>query len=610
MIKTMMDESISNGTIGLNRVAPHVAPAASWQEWLTVERTLYIVAAVLAVGLRVYALDMQPLAPAEAHQAWLAWQLTHGASVTAARDVSPLLLTLNRLLFGLTTGGDALARLWPALAGALLVLLPYGLRGHLGRGAALVTSFLLATSPLLVVTARVVDGASLAALGVVLALVGLVRSLSPVDDAAASRRRPNWPVWTGIGVGLALASASSALTGLLALGVGAAFLARAEVEGWADQLRNLARRAVWPAVLTFLLGATGLMLFWPGLGAAGDLLAQWVAHWQITADAPPLWWPLLVLVQREPFLVLGAIIFLVLWLARVPMVRSWLVRTLMLWAGVALLVTVVGYGPGDLAQLVVPLCFLAGLALATLATWLRAQIIGSSTDLGWREEWVILATGLVLSVTLLLYLTRWTFLPGATASLLLGSLVLFGLLVLLFAISFFWLGWRSMLGVIVLFLLITTGFVQLRSLWTSNFDATVARYLSEPYRTTSAPDVRALVATLEERSGRKYGDVHRFHLEVVDGPTRELWQWYLRHFDQVQVTTSPVSTDSPDAVITARTEDPPAPVPGTTGAPFVVTNRWTPATLTGSELLRWLLYTEAKTPPEQVQSILWLHNND
>jgi hypothetical protein len=400
------------------------------------------------------------------------------------------------------------------------------------------------------------------------------------------------------------------VTGLLSLVAGALIFARREVEDWPGQLRGLLRGAAWPAVLTLLLGATGIMLFWPGLGAAGDLLAHWVAHLAAPAAAPPFWWPLLVLLQREPFLLLSVVLFVVLWLARAPMARSWVVRSLMLWAGLALLVAVLGREPGDMTQLVVPLCFLAGLALATLATWLREQIVGSTLQPGWREEWIILITSLVLMVTLVLYFTRWTYIPDTPISLLLGSLALLGLLVLLFVVSSFWLGWRSVLGVIVLFLLVMTGFAQLRGLWTTNFDPALARYLVEPYRTHSAPDVRTLVATLEERSARQYGDEHRFHVEVVDGPTREVWQWYLRQFDQVQVTMSPASTGNPDAIITALADEPQEPLPGTSGAPFGVTDRWTPTGLAGSDLFRWLMYTEADTLPEQVQAILWVRGNE
>ncbi len=600
-----MNEPFVAGNIYAGADQHPAAPGTTWQQWLTVERSLYLLAVVMAVALRFFALDVQPLAPAEAHQAWAAWQLAQGETVSVVRDISPLLLSLNRLLFWLTGGSDTLARLWPALAGAILVLLPYGLRTHLGRGAALTTSFLLATSPLLVASARVVDGASLAALGIVLALVGLANSLSLTSHAGADRRA-QWPVWTGIGVGLALVSASSAVTGLLALAAGVFLFARREIDDWTGQLRGLLRGAVWPAVLTFVLAATGLMLFWPGLGAAGDLLAGWVNHLLAAADAPPFWWPVVALVRSEPFLVTSSLLFVVLWLVRAPVVRSWLVRSLMLWAGVALVVAMLGRERGDLAQLVLPLCFLAGLALAALATWLRDQILGSSTQPGWREEWIILTTSLVLSVTLVLYLTRWTYIPDTPVSLLLGSLALLGLLLLLFVVSSFWLGWRSVLGVIAIFLLALTGFAQVRGLWLHNLDGTLPRYLVEPFQTQTSPDVRALVATLEERSARQYGDPHRFHVEVADGPTREVWQWYLRAFDQVQVTLSPTSTDSPDAVITPLTDNPQEPLPGTTGAPFEVTNRWTPAGLAGPELLRWLLYAEAKTPPEQVENILWI----
>jgi len=75
---------------------------------------------------------------------------------------------LTGLLFFLFGDSNAIARLWPALAGSLLVLLPWTFRGYLarypaGRIAGLVLAFGLALDPGLVAASRLAGGPMLAA---------------------------------------------------------------------------------------------------------------------------------------------------------------------------------------------------------------------------------------------------------------------------------------------------------------------------------------------------------------------------------------------------------------------------------------------------------------
>ena len=87
-------------------------------------------------------LGARPLLPLEATNAWAAWLAVHPPAVASAANVqiagdlvpsSALLYSLHSLLFWTLDGGDALARWLPALAGTLLVLLPWALRRQLGR---------------------------------------------------------------------------------------------------------------------------------------------------------------------------------------------------------------------------------------------------------------------------------------------------------------------------------------------------------------------------------------------------------------------------------------------------------------------------------------------
>ncbi len=85
---------------------------------------------------------------------------------------SPLLLVGNTFLFALFGAGDGVARLLPALAGVLVVMLPLLWRKHAGEIGALFAAGLILISPLALFAARRVDGAALATLG-----AGLILSL-------------------------------------------------------------------------------------------------------------------------------------------------------------------------------------------------------------------------------------------------------------------------------------------------------------------------------------------------------------------------------------------------------------------------------------------------
>ena len=158
-----MEESIVSQQ---TEAAPCAAPAASTTErplfaWLTWEVALYGLILVLGLVLRLGLLEARIMDVPEAEQAGQAWQLATGG--TPAGRWSPLLLSGQALLFALFGASDTTVRLLPALAGSLIVLLPFFLRSRVGRVGALAAALALAISPTLVYSARTGDGATLLA---------------------------------------------------------------------------------------------------------------------------------------------------------------------------------------------------------------------------------------------------------------------------------------------------------------------------------------------------------------------------------------------------------------------------------------------------------------
>ena len=146
---------------------------ASLVQWLTIERMAYGAIAILALLLRLVGLGNLPMAPGEAAQAMAALGLIGHTGALPAAGASPLLLSLHSLTFLLTRASESAARVWPALAGVLLVLLAYGLREELGRLGALFAALLLAFSSSLVFWSRSATGESFALLAAMALIVGL-----------------------------------------------------------------------------------------------------------------------------------------------------------------------------------------------------------------------------------------------------------------------------------------------------------------------------------------------------------------------------------------------------------------------------------------------------
>jgi len=120
---------------------------------LTNEIFLYSLILFLAVFVRLILLGRTPLTESEASWAYQAWQIWKGESISLGSLVSYLSITEG--LFSIFGSSDFIARFWPALAGSLLIWVPYLSRNSIGRIPALVMALGLALDPALVSISRI-----------------------------------------------------------------------------------------------------------------------------------------------------------------------------------------------------------------------------------------------------------------------------------------------------------------------------------------------------------------------------------------------------------------------------------------------------------------------
>ena len=174
---------------------------------ITLELCLFWLAFLLALGMRFFQLGAAPLSDIEAGWAIQALGLAHAGAGSLGAQPAYILLTSQ--LFSVFGDTNFLARLFPALAGSLIVWVPCFFRRWMGEvnglhWAGVVMAFGLAIDPGLVSLSRQAGSLMPAMAFTLLAL------------AALYNRRM---VWTGIFVGLALLSGPAFLQGLLILGV-------------------------------------------------------------------------------------------------------------------------------------------------------------------------------------------------------------------------------------------------------------------------------------------------------------------------------------------------------------------------------------------------------
>ena len=120
------------------------------------ETILYLLAFLLALGLRFARLGELPLTDSEARLALDALSISQGGSPALSSHVA--YTNLTAVLFFIFGGFNFLARFWPALAGSALVFVPLVFREQVRPRPALILAFFFAIDPAFVALSRQAGG--------------------------------------------------------------------------------------------------------------------------------------------------------------------------------------------------------------------------------------------------------------------------------------------------------------------------------------------------------------------------------------------------------------------------------------------------------------------
>ncbi len=525
-------------------------------------------AVVIAGALRLLHLDWLPLDEAEAALALPAWKAA-GPGPPVEIPPAPLLFHLERLTFWLFGDGEVAARLVPALAGIVLVLLAARLKPLIGRVAVLALAYLFAVGPLWVFLGRSVSAATLSAV----AIVALVGSL------AVRGRADRWIL--PVAAGMALASGGVTFTFLLSAVVFAsiAFLQRRQEDlsavvddVWPDAA---ARRAgVLAFAVALVVAATGLLMRLDGFGALLETPAAWL---QELADPGIGFWSgfLLPLVSYAPLV----LVFGIAGLALAARKGSSAGLFLIVWTSVALVVGFFAGSPAVVVDALLPLTIGAAVALGALATTVHERF-------KWSEEGVM--TGVIVIAMIFALIQGALYANSASDSawsLMVLAAALSGILIAVYAIL-----WGSgtalrVAGVTTLILLAVAGWANGWSLSYSTDNV-----LREPMHPRYVVcDARNLVDNLAGASWAATRDPNAASTRV-DPALRPSLEWLLRNRTELN-WSEPQGEISEFAAIARETGMPQEFGPsGYYGQTYSIVGEWYPDFGRSSQnFLRWWL---------------------
>ena len=309
---------------------------------LSVELIAYLVIFGLALVLRLAELDTVPLGADEARRALAAWRVAMpGVVGMPIVPDSPLIFAVQTISFALMGGSEQSARLVIALTGALLVIAPALFRAQLGPSRALLFSFVLLFSPVLLLASR----ASSPVIGS-LAIAALL--LWALTRYQRRRARGDAILATVLAAALILLAepGGPVLALILALAWAAAHWLTARADRYAldeppTQFETNGSQprepllTTWPwlsalpiAALVVVVVATLFMLYPSGLSAVGTLIVGTLSA--VGASASAAFHPVLAALFYEPFVIAAGFIAYALMVRRGGLI--FIDRFLLAWA--------------------------------------------------------------------------------------------------------------------------------------------------------------------------------------------------------------------------------------------------------------------------------------
>ena len=566
---------------------------------------LAVLSLLIALLLRVVDLGALPLMPAEAAAALEAaarssmgtpfWE--GGSAAVAPSYLTPTSALMTA--FGVRT---MVARLVPALAGAMLVALPLLLRRRLGWPVTLLTMGLLAVSTASLTASRTAGGETMAVLGVALAVVLIGRSavLTKTERILA-----------GAGLGLALASGSAAWMGFFGLGLAVLFgkLIRA-----GDPPRNphdpplgspaalfnyevLISAAVISVLLSTAFGTQPRAL--TGFLAAPG---RWLLGW-----GNPSGWSLIsgffVLLVYEPLLLILGGVGVVGALRRGPALE----RLAALWALGALTVYLLypARNPLDILWLVVPLSLLtASQVIRTVEAIQKLEMPLSSLMLALVLLVIFSYAFLQLEASLagfgLASLDREAQLVFALSAL--GFALL---LVLLFGVGW---SWRETLLALAASATVVLAMLSVSSSWRLNYTRQAVETSELWRREVTTLQLPLLEETLSEIAKTVVGRTGGMPIEVIGDPTASL-AWGLREHkpaSQALMGEDAPAVEAPPVIIARETVQPSLPA-DYLGQAYAIKGHWGWPAGVPTNPLQWLM--DRQGPLELERWILYVRTD-
>jgi len=550
---------------------------------ITTEEVFYIIAFVVAIGVRLLRLGMAPLSNYEASWALQALDVARG--VPSVIGPNPGYIFLNGVLFFIIEGSDALARLLPALAGAGLVWVPYLFRRPLGEKAGVIMAFGLALDPGLIALSRLA-GSPMMAMGFGLLAAGFwyVRK----------------PLWAGVFGGLALLSGPAFLQGFLGLLVAliiANLLERFNIfEPLGDELEFDRSKPHLTILLVTFIGTIivvgSFLLRYPqGFGALAETLPIYLNGW-FNPSGIPASRLIAALVFYQPL----ALIFGVIAIMRGWIYRNNLSRWLSIWFITALILSLLFQGRQvwDVAWTLIPLWALASIEMA--------RYLSISKE----DRWPMVGEALLI---IILSVIVWLNLAGAANFVgddqvarlrwvvILGALVLGVVTTILVA-----LGWSSEAAVrgLVLGVCISVGLYVIASMWgVSQVHANGENELWNPPPYTRR--MNSLITTLGDLSEWETGS--RNTMESVAVSEASSLRWALRDWSETKYSADATFEELPSVILKSGEQAAPSQTVAYRGQGFGL---WAYPAWDGAlpiDWPKWLVFREA--PHYYEELILW-----
>jgi hypothetical protein len=576
---------------GTETVPIEATTGNSWLAQVSVADGLYLLIVASAAIMRFTELAGIPLSPAEAGEAFAAWQFLQ-PDPTAITPGSPAYFTLTTLLIPVLGPSDAVMRLVPALFGMGLIGLPWFIRRQIGIVSALIGAVLLTASPLNSIISRTVGGDAIALFALLLAAVSVAN--------LHGQETKIWFYTLSVSLGLGLASSPLFYGGLLVFGLALVAANFSPNKPFWSALpdRKTTLNGLILGTLVLIGLSTRLLTYPAGIGASAKLIGDWLAQFGFGGNLIDIAAPFMILARYEiALIILGTVsVIWAFWQNKSPGMLF------LLWFLLAL------------GLIFLQSSALSNVLLATLPGYLLVGLFSNYLLKPRVNRWTWTLTGglLLIGAILLVNTTRYLrvsiYDKQDLSNLWLGILALAAALLLIY---YFWTMSNAVVvqGLWLALLLFLLAF-EWGTAWHLTHNA--ANDPRERWVTVGTDgELPLLLDTLQEISRTaSNSDSDLTLLSAVDTP---VLRWYLRDFWQASEGKT-VPPEAQHQVIISKVGD----AEPSFGADYVgsdfglLRHGTTAAPVTDTpvaDLLRWWLFHETAVQPLEERVILWVRSD-